>query len=121
MINGERKRNYAEDIDGNLVIDQPCQIIIIDGPALCDAAPGVMHRHSWLAQYAVCTFAVLLPSSTSPSALSFAMLNPLTKASQNAPSPIPSIASTITAIRTIDNKLMSMHHRLYHDFPCALV
>jgi hypothetical protein len=40
MINGKRKRNDAEDIDGNLFIDQSCQIIIIDGPAPCDAAPG---------------------------------------------------------------------------------
>jgi hypothetical protein len=67
------------------------------------------------------SIAVPLSSSTNPSALSFAMLNPLTTPSQNAENPIPSIASTITAIRTIDNKLMSMHHRLYHDFPCALV
>jgi hypothetical protein len=42
MINGKRKRNNAEDVDGNnLFIDQSCQIIIIiDGPAPCDAAPG---------------------------------------------------------------------------------
>ena len=35
---------YAEDIDGNVLIDQPCQIIVDEPPPwdddVCDPAPG---------------------------------------------------------------------------------
>jgi hypothetical protein len=48
MIEGKRKRNDAEDIDGNVVIDQPCPILIIHGPARCDAAPARNHAQSFM-------------------------------------------------------------------------
>jgi len=54
---------------------------------------------------------LLCCSSTNSSAVSLAMLNPLTKASQKAENPIPSISRTITPSRTIVPSPMSMHHR----------
>jgi hypothetical protein len=54
---------------------------------------------------------LLCCSSTNSSALSLTMLNPLTKASQKAENPIPSISRTITTNRIIVPSPMSMHHR----------
>jgi hypothetical protein len=54
---------------------------------------------------------LLLSSCTNSSAVSLMMLNPLTKASQKAENPIPSISRTITTNRIIVPSPMSMHHR----------
>jgi hypothetical protein len=54
---------------------------------------------------------LLCCSSTNSSAVSLTMLNPLTKASQKAENPIPSISRTITPNRIIVPSPMSMHHR----------